>query len=81
MVLEKNATPAEDETPPNTHVSNLGKDTARIGCRTMLPTQNPEANRRTASESRMREIRPSGSLRKRSGPGRNPSPHSTKSHP
>ena len=31
----------------------------------MLPTENHEANRRTASESRMREIRPSGSMRGR----------------
>lgn len=29
----------------------------------MLPTENDEANRRTASESRMREIRASGSMR------------------
>jgi hypothetical protein len=31
----------------------------------MLPTVNHEANRRTATESRMREIRTSGSMRGR----------------
>ncbi len=31
----------------------------------MLPPENHEANRRTASESRMREIRLSGSMRGR----------------
>ena len=35
----------------------------------MQPTENHEANRRTASESRMREIRPSGSMRGRRGHG------------
>ena len=50
---------------PSTAVNDCGKDTACIGCRTMLPTENPEANRRTASESRMREIRPSGPMRGR----------------
>ncbi len=70
----RNTPKFEDDISPKTPVNNSGKDTACIGCRTTRPTGNHEANRLTASESRMWEIRPcghnEGEMSTRSGCGR-----------